>query len=107
MNRANRGESATVRGSWFGTLLARLGHSRPWIEGPAQSRPAFDAPDGGPRECAPVAEADLGWLSLSEDAGGGSVHERELTYLGVTPDDIDRHDANGGDLSWISLEQAR
>jgi hypothetical protein len=47
---------------------------------------------------------ELGWLSLSCDAGGASTHAGEVTFLGVTPDDLGSHDPDGSDLGWISLE---
>ena len=56
------------------------------------------------RSLASFTANDLGWLSLSCDAGGSSSHEREVTFLGVTPDDLDLHDPDGTDLGWISLE---
>ena len=46
---------------------------------------------------------DMGWLSLTSDADGHSVYEEDVTCMGVTPDDLDVHDADGGDLSWIGL----
>ena len=58
----------------------------------------------------PVSAAaidDLGWLSLSCDAGGANTHKEQVTYLGVTPDDFGSHDPDGTDLGWISLEPAR
>ncbi len=48
-------------------------------------------------------EDDLGWLSLTLDADGHSPYERDVVCLGVTPDDLDHHDPDGGDLSWIGL----
>jgi|GEM_PF-5125868 len=51
-----------------------------------------------------VTSDDLAWLSLSRDAGGISTHEGEVTFLGVTPDDLGSHDPDGTDLGWISLE---
>jgi hypothetical protein len=48
-------------------------------------------------------EDDMGWLSLTSDADGHSVYEEDVTCMGVTPDDLDVHDADGGDLSWIGL----
>jgi hypothetical protein len=50
---------------------------------------------------------DLGWLSLSRDAGGPNTHEQEVTFLGVTPDDFGAHDPDGTDLGWMSLEPVR
>src|SRR5690349_20652351 len=47
---------------------------------------------------------ELGWLSLSCDAGGASTHSGEVTFLGVTPDDLGLHDPDGTYLGWISLE---
>jgi hypothetical protein len=47
---------------------------------------------------------DLGWISLSCDAGGSSTHAGEVTFLGVTPEDLGQHDPDGTDLGWISLE---
>jgi hypothetical protein len=65
----------------------------------------------GPRPPSPVREAqacsasedDMGWLSLTSDADGHSLYEEDVTCMGVTPDDLDVHDADGGDLSWIGL----
>lgn len=51
-----------------------------------------------------VTANDLAWLSLSCDAGGSSTHDGEVTFLGVTPDDLGSHDPDGTDLGWISLE---
>lgn len=90
----------TVGGRW-GALLARCSLA---ITGARLPRPTESAVDSTAREFpAADASADMGWLSLSEDAGGHSLHEGEVTFLGLTPDDIDAHDADGGDLSWISL----
>ena len=50
---------------------------------------------------------DLGWLGLSCDAGGSSTHAKEVTFLGVTPDDFGSHDLDGSDLGWMSLESVR
>src|SRR5262249_47950959 len=50
-----------------------------------------------------VIDDDMGWLSLTSDADGHSVYEEDVTCMGVTPDDLDVHDADGGDLSWIGL----
>ena len=57
-------------------------------------------------KCIPASLAanDLGWLSLSCDAGGSSTHNGEVTFLGITPDDFGSHDPDGTDLGWISLE---
>jgi hypothetical protein len=55
-----------------------------------------------PNHCATVDD-DMGWLSLTSDADGHSVFEEDVTCMGVTPDDLDVHDADGGDLSWIGL----
>ena len=46
---------------------------------------------------------DLGWLSLTCDASGRNRHEQDVLCMGVIPDDLDIHDADGGDLSWIGL----
>jgi hypothetical protein len=53
-------------------------------------------------DCGTVDD-DMGWLSLTSDADGHSVYEEDVTCMGVTPDDLDVHDADGGDLSWIGL----
>jgi hypothetical protein len=53
------------------------------------------------RGCA--TDDDMGWLSLTSDADGHSVYEEDVICMGVTPDDLDVHDADGGDLSWIGL----
>ena len=56
-------------------------------------------------KCIPMTTSnDLAWLSLLHDAGGSSTHEGEVTFLGVTPDDLGCHDPDGTDLGWISLE---
>jgi len=47
---------------------------------------------------------DLARLSLSCHAGDSSAHDGEVTFLGVTPDDLGLHDPDGTDLGWISLE---
>lgn len=91
----------TFGGGRWGALLARCSLV---VTGARAPRPLESAAESAAREfTADDASADMGWLSLCEDAGGHSLHEGEVTFLGVTPDDIDRHDANGGDLSWISL----
>jgi hypothetical protein len=60
-------------------------------------------------KCIPVpitsALNDLGWLSLVCDADGLSTHANELTFLGITPEDLGTHDPDGTDLAWISLER--
>jgi hypothetical protein len=53
------------------------------------------------------SDDDLGWLSLTLDADGHSLYEREVVCLGVTPDDLDLHDPDGGDLSWIGLSPVK
>ncbi len=55
----------------------------------------------------PPPENDLGWLSLTCDADGHSPHAGEVICMGITPDDLDVHDPDGGDLSWISLGPVR
>ncbi len=50
-----------------------------------------------------TVDDDMGWLSLTSDADGHCLHEEDVTCMGVTPDDLDVHDADGGDLSWIGL----
>ncbi len=57
-------------------------------------------------KCIPLTtnSNDLAWLSLSHDAGGSNTHEADLTFLGVTPDDLDCHDPDGTDLGWMSLK---
>jgi hypothetical protein len=93
-----------VSGGRFTTFLSWLGHSLAWNEQPRRpSSPSDPGETDARKRSAAEASADMGWLSLSDDAGGHSIHEGEVTFLGVTPDDIDSHDANGGDLSWISL----
>ena len=60
------------------------------------------APVPATNHCSTVDD-DMGWLSLTSDADGHSVYEEDVTCMGVTPDDLDVHDADGGDLSWIGL----
>ena len=61
------------------------------------------------RQANPSCAVDdgIGWLSLTSDADGHGVYEREVTCMGVTPDDLDVHDADGGDLSWIGLSPVK
>ena len=85
-------------------LFARISHSlfgaadlgeRPPSKNlldPAQSRPLDD---------------DMGWLSLTSDADGHSSFEGDVICMGVTPDDLDLHDPDGGDLSWIGLSPVK
>lgn len=53
----------------------------------------------------PAAD-DMAWLSLSADADGHGIHEGDVLCMGVIPDDLDLHDADGSDLSWLALISA-
>jgi hypothetical protein len=67
---------------------------------------AVDGPPLAPRrnlDAVGTVDDDMGWLSLTSDADGHSAYEEDVTCMGVTPDDLDVHDADGGDLSWIGL----
>ena len=104
MSRSDSGTGTLAGGSRFVAFLSWLGHSLTGNDEPRRSSCPPDPAEIAAREqSAAEASADMGWLSLSDDAGGHSIHEREVTFLGLTPDDIDAHDADGGDLSWISL----
>jgi hypothetical protein len=46
---------------------------------------------------------DMGWLSLMSDADGPGRHADDVLCMGLIPDDLDEHDADGGDLSWIGM----
>jgi hypothetical protein len=50
---------------------------------------------------------DIGWLSLTSDADGHCLYEHDVICMGVTPDDLDVHDPDGGDLSWIGLSPVK
>jgi hypothetical protein len=106
MSRCSEGALAASRHSRFVECLSWLGLSpacNPRSRRPEQPRAGAES---SIRDCADLDScADLGWLSLCDDAGGHSPHADEVTSLGVTPDDFDVHDANGGDLSWISLSR--
>lgn len=82
-------------------FISRLADSLAGPRRPHPSRPPAAVATEDPEFA--EARAALGWLSLSDDAGGHGAHAEDVTFVGLTPDDIDMHDANGGDLSWISL----
>jgi hypothetical protein len=67
------------------------------VDGRSPPAPVYETHDSG------TVDDDMGWLSLTSDADGHSVYEEDVTCMGVTPDDLDVHDADGGDLSWIGL----
>jgi len=54
-----------------------------------------------------LSDGDMGWLSLTSDADGHCLYEEDVICMGVTPDDLDVHDADGGDLSWIGLSPVK
>ena len=85
----------------LGRLFSGLGHSLfgggTIAGGPVRQAAFRDSRD----RC--VSDDDIGWLSLTSDADGHSVFEEDVICMGVTPDDLDIHDADGGDLSWIGL----
>ena len=104
MSRTDSGAGTLAGGNRLVAFLSWLGHSLTRNDNSRRPSCAGDPAEIAAREqSAAEASADMGWLSLSDDAGGHSIHEREVTFLGLTPDDIDAHDADGGDLSWISL----
>jgi hypothetical protein len=95
----DRNDEGVLHGS-LGRLLVSVGRSLfgggAVVEGPRPPTPVRE-----PHLCS--ASDDMGWLSLTSDADGHSLHEEDVTCMGVTPDDLDVHDADGGDLSWIGL----
>jgi len=82
-------------------LLASVSHSLfgggALIDASHRELPAGEANHAG------RSDDDMGWLSLTSDADGHSLYEEDVICMGVTPDDLDVHDADGGDLSWIGL----
>jgi hypothetical protein len=85
----------------LGRLLLTVSHSL-FGSGAAIDRPRPPEPLREANACRP-ADDDMGWLSLSSDADGHSIYEGDVICMGVTPDDLDVHDSDGGDLSWIGL----
>jgi hypothetical protein len=90
-----------IIGGGLTKLLVRVSRSLFGDVQPRQSMPAELS--RAFTESARDARRDMAWLSLTCDADGHSPHEREVICMGVIPDDLDSHDPNGGDLSWIGL----
>ena len=103
----HEGTAASTAVIPHGTLPEQGIGSRLCIAAAGSLRSPPGADDKGRTTQPPVStDDDMGWLSLSSDADGHGLHEHDVLCMGVIPDDLDRHDSDGGDLSWIGLVPA-
>jgi hypothetical protein len=91
--------AARRRGCAF---LSRLSRFRPGRQ-PTVPAEVSDKNSSAAAAVPETAKSDMGWLSLTSDADGPSRHEHDVLCMGIIPDDLDEHDPDGSDLSWIGL----